>query len=520
MIGFIRASSRFLRDRRILLGSFLAVILSLVSIVWLNALRSSYTRVDLNSGIVLVLMGFLWPSLWGMIVASILPKDEYRQGTLELLLAIPITPRRLVLAMSITPILITSLLFIAVSPGLFIVLSLKGNVIVLTRACWVALLCQPLVWFLLFSSVWFSASARCSITRRNLTPLEIIMVVCYMIFIIAIASTRLRNSLAFPLLMASPLFINVLIPLIDSMWRSVPFSLEDMESRTDSVTKKIGGLLAFLRSHQGTIFEREEGISKYETLEQIRQQTLGGPFLQEQMVRDITFTGLFLFSPLALIIFIFPQYSMLPFLRISFGVLLLLSMISAAVTALREILEERSTLRLDSIRTSLLSLREVTRVKEWVARILPQTVLKWYLIFGLVEAFLSGFSFFTFVVVGFLGVQGWLALSLAARLGLRLGLSARDNFEGILWIALIFFFWLIAPFLLAAVLPLYANLPPAVTFLLPVVVISPLYTLFSASSQIIQWQTALILLAGLGLQGLLWYGCDWYNQRIIRSAWR
>lgn len=520
MIGFIRASSRFLRDRRILMGSFLSVILSLVTLVWLNALHPSLSNLDPSMGIDYVLGGFFWPIVWGIVVASSLPQDEHRQGTLELLLVTPITPRRLVLAMSITSILITTLLFIAVFPGLFIVLSVNSDTIVMARAFWLAILSQPVVWILLFSSVWFSASPRRSITERNLTPLEIIMVILYFLFIAFVASTRLKNSLAFPILLASPLFINVLIPLIDSMWRSVPFSLEGMESRTDSITPKIGGLMAFLRSHKGTIFEREEGISKYETLERVRQQTLGGPFLQEQTVRDVTITALFLLSPIALIVFVFPQYSMHTFLCVSFGILLLLSMFSAAQTALSQMLEERSTLRLDSIRTTLLPLHEVTQVKEGVARILPQTVLKWFLLFGLVEAFLSGFSLSSFVIVGFLALQGWLALSLAARLGLCLGLSARDNFEGILWIVLLFFFWLIAPLLLATVLPHYVHLPPLASSFLPLAAISPLYAIFSQSTYILHWQSVLLVLAGLCVQGLIWFGFDWNNQRIIRSAWR
>lgn len=520
MTGFIRASSRFLRDRRILLGSFVTLLLAAISLVAVFALTVDYPKDVLLRGFYLVLAGLFWPSTWGSIVASILPKDERRQGTLEMLMVAPFTPPRLALALSVAPLFITAILFAAIFPGVYLCLASFQSPGALLHTLGIFAVCLLFSGIQQVESVWRTVIPLKPKERELEQKISgIYAVIITVIFPICLMLNNDPEKIVF-------LNIIIIIPVCPLVitgavlfFRESSLSIEEDEAKADSIGQKIGGLLASLRSRQGTIFEREEGVSKYETLERIRQQTLGGPLLEQQTYRDVIMTILFLLTPIVLIVFFLHPVSILPAFRIVYGLLILLAMFFSAANAAREMLQERSSLRLETIRTTLLPLSEVTRVKEWIAKLLPFTLIKWITIFGFVWTIASEFSIRSFIVSLFFITQGGLALSLSARLGLRLGLSARDEYESVLWIGLLFFFWTIAPFLVAVVLPHYLTLPTAIAAFIPLAAISPAYSIYSAPAQILQWPDAFILLAGLGLQALIWRALDRNNQQTIRAAW-
>ena len=517
MIGYIRASSRFLRDRRILLGSLISVILSFISVLCLSALfgNGAYSTIE---SVILVFAGLLWPMLWGNIVAGILPKDEYRQGTLELLLMTPITPRKLVFAMSASPIVIATILYCAVFPVFFILFSNPMNHAMALCAFFTALIFIPISWMTIVSTLWTAASKTTDEEQTATKIFSLGSMVCassLMIFPFWMNLSKYYFEFSFvimalgSLILASGSVIN----------RTDPFSLEDMDAPVDPISKRVAGLMALFRKQQETIFEREDGISKYETLERIRQQTLGGPLLLEKTIRDISFTALFLVSPFVLIIFILPGMAMSAFFCVGYVAVLFVTTFYTASTAMKEMLEERSTLRLDSIRTTLLSISDVTRAKEWTAKILPFTVLKWSLAFGGVWILLGHFSFESVIVVGLCAVQAWLALSISARLGLRLGLSARDVFEGVLWIVLIFCFWILVPYLGALfVSPDFLGGVPLVLFQF-VEKASPLFIIHHLSFGTLHVSMYLQLAGAFFLQWSICFGLDCLNNRRIGAAW-
>ncbi len=515
MVGYLRASIRLLRDRRILLGSFLAVILSFATLfggieAFANAISIQY------QGVFLVLTGFFWPMLWGILLASLLPKDEYRQGTLELLLLTPISPQRLVFAMSLAPILITTILYIAIFPGFFLYLSIKHDPTLSNQVLWTCMLFQPITWFLIVFSVWTSATKTGS-EAGGIGKNMLIWVAFGFCFLFIFEVWHRKQSffmLFFPILFLG----NMLFPIIAAVRRSIPFSIEELNASTDTIQTRIGDLFALLRRKEETIFEHEQEVSKYLTLEQIRQQTLGGSLLQEQTVRDVTFTALFLSIPFVLIVFFVSYPFFLSLLRYGFAFLLLLAMTYTTVQSMREILEERNSLRLDFIRITLIPIAEVTHVKEWVAKILPNTVMKWCLGFGAVWALFANCSLHTLLVFGFYALQAWLALSISARIGIRLGLSTRDLFEGTLWMGLAFFLWILVPTLIG-----YSfSLDPVsfgVNSILLLTGISPLCVIQWLGGDTLQSISWFYVLWGLGFQWIFYVGLDHINQKKIATAW-
>src|SRR6056297_2095548 len=100
---YIIASKRFLHDRRVLLGSGLILFLTYLTILYLYQLFiSGYAEAHFVS-IILLIGSTGWILLWGGILASTIAQDEFRLGTLEMMMTTPMTIQQLNRAMAIAP---------------------------------------------------------------------------------------------------------------------------------------------------------------------------------------------------------------------------------------------------------------------------------------------------------------------------------------------------------------------------------------------------------------------------------
>ncbi len=154
MIGFIRASFRIFRNRRVMLGSFFTLILTYVTHL---IIYSQIPRINNPScfwPILITLSGMFWPALWGCIIAGTSPRDEMRQGTLEFLLATPITPKRLIFGMTFAPFMITMVLCFASIPSILICLFRLEAGFSWISPILTFILMMPVIWVHLIFSVW------------------------------------------------------------------------------------------------------------------------------------------------------------------------------------------------------------------------------------------------------------------------------------------------------------------------------------------------------------------------------
>ncbi len=253
------------------------------------------------------------------------------------------------------------------------------------------------------------------------------------------------------------------------------------------------------------------------TLEQVRQQTIGGPLIHRQTVRDIMIVALFLLSPIVLIACMKHEPGMYSVLGVPFVIILVCCVIYAALNAMSEMLNERSSLRLDSMRITLIPLSEITDTKESVAAMLPTIAIKWMMLFFIIWMIIADFfqPLSVLVVTLCFIVQAWMALHLAARLGLLLGFHSSDELEGNLWVFSSLFVWLGAPYILHLMMRESSNV------LIPYIAsISPIHALLSISFQPLEISILLPFVVGLALQYVIFILIARFNQNKMRYAWR
>ena len=309
---------------------------------------------------------------------------------------------------------------------------------------------------------------------------------------------------------------NLLIIFIKQK-KSAPFGIEDLEKQRDPDAKNISHFFAFMRRDEGTIFSKDEGVSKYMTLEQVRQQTIGGPFINRQNVRDSIIVALFLLSPIVLIAFMKHEPGMYSVLGIPFVIVLAFCAIYAASNAMSEMLNERASLRLDSMRITLIPLTEITDTKEIVAAMLPTIAIKWMMLYFILWMIVADFfqPLSVLVVTSCFIVQAWLVINLAARLGLLFGFHSSDELEGQLWVFSSLFAWLGAPYILHLMARGSSNV------LIPYIAsISPIHALLSISFQPLDISTIMPFVVGLALQYAIFVLIARFNQNKMRYAWR
>jgi len=440
-----------------------------------------------------------------------------RQGTLEFLLATPITPKRLILGMSIAPLMITMVLCFASIPSMLCCLSRLDAWGSWMPSFITLLLMPPVIWFLLILSVW--GGSKVDQYQSGVSGALGYALVCFMCIFLFVIIMWGGLKMWYILIHSGLLFLPFML-WDRKKWKKkwlTPFAIEDLEKQRDPNAKTISGLFAFLRRHEGTIFSHEEGVSKYMTLEQVRQQTIGGPFIHRQNVRDIMIVALFLLSPLVLLAFMKYEPGIYSVLGVPFVIILTCCSIYSATNAMREMLNERSSLRLDSMRITLIPLTEITDTKETVAALLPMIIMKWLMIFFILWMVVVDFfqPMSVFVVTGCFIVQAWLALNLAARLGLLLGFSSSDELEGQLWVFSSLFAWLGAPYILWLMVGDSSNV------LIPYIAsISPVHSLLSISFQPLDISTIMPFVVGLALQYAIFVLIAHFNQNKMRYAWR
>ena len=513
MIGFIRASSRIFRNRRVMLGSFVALILTYITHL---IIYSQITRFDNNSScfwpVLITLSGLFWPTLWGCIIAGTSPRDEMRQGTLEFLLTTPITPKRLILGMTFAPLMITMVLCFSSIPSILICLFRLEMGFSWISPILVFMLMMPMIWLHLFISVLEGSQFNLQ-TGYAFSSMFMVFGSVYF-FVIAIwGHFNLPFSTWIIFVYA---VVNLLINFIKQK-KSASFAIEDLEKQCDPKTKTISGLFAFLRRYKGTIFSQDEGISKYMTLEQMRQQTIGGPLTQRQNVRDFTIVILFLLSPFVLLLFIKYEPGIYSVLGIPFVVVLLLCAADTISNAMGEMLNERSSLRLDAIRITLIPLTEITDTRERVASMLSTITVKWVMLFFVIWMVVVDFfqPLSVLVVMVCFIVQAWLVLKLAARLGLLIGFYSKDMLEGNLWVLSSLFAWLGAPYILHLMARSSTNV------LIPYIAsISPIHALLTISFQPLDISIIMPFMVGLALQYAIFVLISRFNQNKMRYAWR
>lgn len=472
MWGIIRASRRFLRDRRVMLGCLIALLLSLLSELILYSLILQ-ERIEPGVAVVAAAVGAVgWPLLWGATFAVALCQDEFRSGTVETLLTLPASVRQTMIGLSAAPLMAVYLLYLTAAPALLLnlmLLELRYDHVWLVAGVGIAgaLVIAPLT---IYACVLAGASAR-NLGSGFMQALSMAFTGVYviglsgMIVYLLLKADLWRNVmlLLFPLAFA-PYFISI-------QKQRNAFDFESWESQTDGVTKRIAGLFAFVRREKGTIFERDEGVSKYRTVEEIRQQNIDGPLTRNPTIRDITATILLLVSPLLLLFVLSGETVLVALMRYVFAVLLGAGVFAAMTGGMREMLDERLSLRLDSLRITLMPMNELTETKEHVASLNAFTALKWVFgagcVFALMLCWRRPLEFAA--CAGLFGLAAYIALAVGARAGSAIGLAAKDEMEGLLWCVCVSVLWLIAPVAIAfsssafpeaASMPWAANLSP------------------------------------------------------------
>ena len=303
MPGILRASWRFFRDRRVLLGSLVIFLLSTGTEIFLYSLILHETIPPVWIPIVLVMGAVGWPVLWGSILAAAIVQDEMRTGALEMLLATPVSPLRLITAMSGVPTLIALLLICAGLPGmalgyilqaeslphgpLVIGLGLLASLPLTALAVWVSVYCSA-----------SNSSIRSSLQEAvgwSIFALYLLLLVMLGVQVWLIGWNVWRQGFAFLVYMLVMFFM-----FSYNLRHKTPLVLETLRPGSTIHYGRIASLYALLRKSQETIFPREEGVSKYETVEEIRQQNSNGPLTQLRQIREITLVILFLLTPFLL----------------------------------------------------------------------------------------------------------------------------------------------------------------------------------------------------------------------------
>ncbi len=433
------------------------------------------------------------------------------------MLATPITPKRLIIGMSIAPLMITMVLCFASMPSMLCCLFRLDTGVSWAPSFITLLLMLPVIWLLLILSIWGGSKVdQYQAGIPGAIGYALVCFICISIFVIVMWGVI---KIWFILIHSGFLFFPFML-WDRKKWKKkwlTPFAIEDLEKQRDPDAKTISGLFAFLRRHEGTIFSNEEGVSKYMTLEQVRQQTIGGPFIHRQNVRDIMIVALFLLSPIVLIAFMKYEPGIYSVLGVPFVIILACCAIYAATNAMREMLNERSSLRLDSMRITLIPLTEITDTKENVAAMLPMITMKCLVIFFVLWMVVVDFfqPLSVLVVTLCFIVQAWMVLNLAARLGLLLGFSSSDELEGQLWVFSSLFAWLGAPYILHLMARGSSNvLIPYISSL------SPIYALLSVSFQPLNISTIMPFVVGLALQYVIFILIARFNQNKMRYAWQ
>ncbi len=515
MIGFIRASFRVFRNRRVMLGSFFVLILTYVTHLILYSQIPRFDNPSCFWPILIMLSGMFWPALWGCVIAGTSPRDEMRQGTLEFLLATPITPKRLIIGMSFVPLMIIIILCFASIPSILLCLLRLGENILWIPPIITFLIMLPLIWFLIILSVWGGSKLD---EYQNVIPVAMIPVLFFFVFV-GMLTLFIWGNIDIPVLsyfLIAYGLANLVNPVV-TLIRSRSFAIEDLEKQRDPNAKTISRFFAFMRRDEGTIFSRDEGVSKYMTLEMVRQQAIGGPFINRQTTRDIIIVALFLLSPIVLIVFMKHEPGMYSVLGIPFVIVMVFCAIYAATNAMSAMLNERASLRLDSMRITLIPLTEITDTKEGVAAMLPTIVLKWIMLFFILWMIIADFfqPLSVLVVTLCFMVQAWMALNLSARLGLFFGFHSSDELEGNLWVCSSLFVWLGTPYILQFLTRDSSNV------LIPYIAsLSPIHALLSISSQPLDIFTIMPFVVGLVLQYAIFILIARLNQNKMRYAWR
>lgn len=517
MIGFIRASSRFLRDRRILLGSFIAVCLSHISLLWVFSAISPDSFLVSLKGIYLVFAGMFWPLLWGIILSSILPREEYRQGTLELLLLTPVSPYRMVGALWIISLVITNILIVAVFPALFLCFSLMNAPEARMEWAWDVITFLPVVWFALLLVLLSGSSSKNGQENGAVSLCILFLLLAFAVVWHSYHTHLFTGGREF--LIIFPMSIPA-ISQIASVVLKKPFPIEEWNHAWRSRSQNRSMSRNLFSDLYRALAEKNETIPIYDTLERIRNRRPDGAIEENKTFSTILYIELILITAIVLLNrTVWNTVLTVERVGILIAWLLPIALFFIASTAMREILIERRSRRLESLCLTLLSLREILRFKEFAASIRSWTVMKWVFIGGSMLATIGedSLNFRLALFILLCGLQLWLAFRIAARVGFWLGANVKDELEGILWILLGLIFWGFIPWVGLKAIPADWIHHSFFFSIQSILSLSPFYIIVTLSS-VSSWFSFLPALFGLLVQwlGYVWIG--WASEKRIILA--
>ncbi|MEW6234020.1 MAG: hypothetical protein AB1656_01410 [Candidatus Omnitrophota bacterium] len=500
MTGFLQYSFRLFRDRRAAYGAWLVMLLSYAAAIYLSSAIDGRFSILRRMPEAIALAASFWPAVWGAVFAAALLHDEHSRGTLETLMTLPLSPHRLTIAIAVAPAVMTAALFIAVAPAPLLCLSTLESAPDIRKIALFFLIAFLVAEYAIWRAI-HAGALGIPLGSNIMNTINGTAIVYYFLLLIVYSPifTGPRMFFAFLLILFIPSLFHRKSPT------EKLFDLERLERLADPHPTTIAGLFAFLRRREKTIFPKEDDGSKYMTLETIRQQTLGGPLHRLESVKGVALFGLVIFLPILTLLAIFDHKTSLIVLQFVYAIALAVSAFYAASYVMRETLDERRSLRLDSMRITLIPLSEILEVKEYLTLLLPNAALKWLFGYVALLALLSDpLGAIPFLAAAAIyGLQGWLMLRIAARLGIRIGLSAKDDLEGVLWSASTLAAWMLLPMGLT-------SIPPHPAWASSFACLSPIGLIYSVLMDYASLPVYSIALLALGLE---WIVLQWLGQR-------
>lgn len=420
-----RQTLRLLRDRRILLGSLIALWLTMLGEVALYDrilhLQDPSPKVLNALSYAPLVIGVLFTGFWGCILAASLLHDETRCKRMDLLNCVPLSRLQLASLFTTPPVFICLVLFIAALPLMnepYRLASLRFGVLHIPLSFELFKIAGiPLLMVLLTTH---TARQEHWITAIFLAG------AFYFMFYSNVLSRWIYPLLELNIEFVILIAISLLLLMVMKKKASYDFEGIRISERKNH--------LRLIRSHL------KEEIPLYRRLI---------PKTRDSILTVAILAAAFypLTRALRLSYFTAMQESFYVYLSLGFFLML----IAVSITAIQCIRREKRAGLLDEMRLTLLSARQIVYSHEQLSLRYPLVIL-FCILFPLLFTFLSGAqdvpSFFTMVFAGLMMLAGaFFLLHLAAQMGIAIALHAKDGIECSLWCFLLLSLWHIGPIL-------------------------------------------------------------------------